>query len=381
MFDAEPSWPVATVGEVADILDSRRVPLNSEERRTRQGPYPYWGANGVVDYIDAFLFDEPLVLMAEDGGYFADAATKPICHLLNGRVWVNNHAHVIRPTKVDRDFFYYWFVHRDITPFIKGGTRTKLNQADLKQLPISVPPLTEQQRIVGVLRSIDRAISTALQASRQAETARDTLITSAFDVGGDIVSLSDACSLIYRYPGFYGFEQKKEGVPVVRGEHLRNGKISTDFANFYFVEPAFSAQFPKTVLQTHDVVMSVRGTVGTTAAVDATHVGSQISPNLIRLVANPERLLPPLLYYAVQSAVAHMRATIVNAQALPAINAGDLKKVEVALPPLDRQHDLLRRLQAAADTCLTARKAAAQLFLVRSEVANDLLSGRVRVPA
>lgn len=152
-------WKDSTVAETCEILDSRRKPLNSEERSSRRGPFPYWGANGIVDCIDGWLFDEPLVLMAEDGGYFAEANERPICHRLDGKAWVNNHAHVIRPTAITRDWFYYWFVHRDITPHIKGGTRSKLNQKDLKQLPILLPPLHEQRRIAEILFSVDQAIA------------------------------------------------------------------------------------------------------------------------------------------------------------------------------------------------------------------------------
>lgn len=157
--DVPEGWKESNVAETCEILDSRRKPLNSEERSLRRGDFPYWGANGIVDYIDGWLFDEPLVLMAEDGGYFDEASDRPICHRLDGKAWVNNHAHVIRPTAITRDWFYYWFVHRDITPHIKGGTRSKLNQKDLKQLPILVPPIHEQRRIAEILSSVDEAIA------------------------------------------------------------------------------------------------------------------------------------------------------------------------------------------------------------------------------
>ena len=258
--------------------------------------------------------------------------------------------------------------------------RNGLNLRILRGLRLDLPPLDEQRRIAEVLRSVDEAIAAADVVARQWETALTTLLDSAFR-GGDLSSLDDLCSLIYRYPGFYGFDQLEEGVPVIRGEHLRAGRISTDWTDFYFVDPEFSARFPKTVLQLNDVVMSVRGTVGTTAVVEASHVGSQISPNLIRLAADPAKIMPPLLYFAVQSAVAHMRRTIVNAQALPAINAGDLKRVEIALPPLAEQPALLAELNGAAAATTQAVAAMKQARQTKGMLMSDLLSGRVRVPA
>ena len=114
---------------------------------------------------------------------------------------------------------------------------------------------------------------------------------------------------------------------------------------------------------------------------DSAHVGSQISPNLIRLVADPQRILPPLLFFAVQSAVAHIRNTIVNAQALPAINAGDLKRVEIALPARDDQPALLKQLEAATTAAAEATRSLNQTIQIKLTLVSDLLSGRVRVPA
>lgn len=286
------------------------------------------------------------------------------------------------PTEgIDTSFLPYWLAFivkdADTDQAIKGVTLNKQKLATLSGL---LPPMDEQRRIAEVLRSVDKAIAAADLVARQWATTFEKLLDVAF-ASGERAKLGDICSLIYRYPGFYGFDQFETGVPVIRGEHLRAGRISRDWSDFYFVDPSLSARFPKTILELNDVVMSVRGTVGTAAVVDAAHVGSQISPNLIRLVADPAKIVPPLLYFAVQSAVAHMRRTIVNAQALPAINAGDLKQVEIALPALGNQPALLAELNGAASATADAVLAAQQARQTKALLMSDLLSGRVRVPA
>ena len=92
-------WLTTTIGEACDILDSMRVPVNEEERNKRSGDVPYYGANGLQGYIDGYLFDEPLILMAEDGGYFDEYQTRPIAYRIKGKSWVNNHAHILRAIK------------------------------------------------------------------------------------------------------------------------------------------------------------------------------------------------------------------------------------------------------------------------------------------
>ena len=170
-------WFPSTVGNCCDILDSERVPLNSEQRRVRQGNIPYWGANGVIDHIDDYIFDEPLLLLAEDGGYFDQAHTRPICHLVNGKSWVNNHAHVMRVRSENlREYVYYWFVHRDITRFINSGTRSKLNQADLRKLPLLLPPLPEQKKIAAILSSVDEAIQATQAVIDQTRKVKEGLL-------------------------------------------------------------------------------------------------------------------------------------------------------------------------------------------------------------
>lgn len=154
-----PSARKLSISESCDILDNKRKPLNQEQRAVMQGSYPYYGANGQVDSINEFIFDEPLVLLAEDGGNFSEYRTRPIAYQIRGKSWVNNHAHVLRARSnlVSQDFLFYSLVHRDITPVLNGGTRAKLNKSELESITLDVPTRSVQDNITNLLNSITLA--------------------------------------------------------------------------------------------------------------------------------------------------------------------------------------------------------------------------------
>ena len=118
--------------------------------------YPYYGANGQQGTIANFIFDEPLVLLAEDGGHFENP-DRGIAYRISGKTWVNNHAHVLRP-KADIDLAYLCRVleNYDVTPFVTGTTRGKLTKGGASEIPIPLPPLHEQRRIAAILDKADR---------------------------------------------------------------------------------------------------------------------------------------------------------------------------------------------------------------------------------
>ncbi len=145
------AWPVRPLGEIVDILDSRRIPLNAKQRAQRLGEVPYYGATGRVGWIDQPLFDEPLVLLGEDGVQFFEA-NKQKAYLIDGPAWVNNHAHVLRARReVERRFLGHYLNAVDYRGLANGTTRLKLTQAAMKRIPVPVPPLDEQCRIIDLL--------------------------------------------------------------------------------------------------------------------------------------------------------------------------------------------------------------------------------------
>ena len=135
------AFPVKELGEIVEFLDSRRRPITSADRVP--GPYPYYGANGQQDSVADYIFDEPLILLAEDGGLF-DQPDRGIAYAIEGRTWVNNHAHVLRPRDgVQLRYLLRVLENYDVNPWITGSTRAKLTKSGASKIRVPVPPLTD----------------------------------------------------------------------------------------------------------------------------------------------------------------------------------------------------------------------------------------------
>jgi type I restriction enzyme S subunit len=152
-------WKEVRLGDCSRSLDNRRIPLNAEERATMKGDISYYGANGLLDYVNKHIFDETIVLLAEDGGYFDEFATRPVAQLVKGKSWVNNHAHVLKAkSNTTEEWLYYSLVHKNIMGFVGGGTRAKLNKSDMLKIPIVLAPKDEQIAIVKILEVQDQIV-------------------------------------------------------------------------------------------------------------------------------------------------------------------------------------------------------------------------------
>lgn len=178
--DVPAHWRVTRLSRVIRCLDGRRIPLNAEQRAERQGQYPYWGANGILDHLDGWLFNEPIVLLGEDGAPFF-ATNKRVAFPVSGKVWVNNHAHVLRPTHIHQEFLAHNLNITDYAAFIDGSTRDKLTQGDMNGIPVLLPPRSEQQTIAAFLdhetAQIDALITKKQQLIERLAEYRTALIT------------------------------------------------------------------------------------------------------------------------------------------------------------------------------------------------------------
>jgi len=185
LFDQGTGWIDVRIGDVVECLDHMRIPVNKEERAQRRGSIPYFGANGRVDWIDDFIFNEPLVLVVEDETFVGREI--PFSYKITGKSWVNNHAHVLKPkTHVNIDFLNYSLMFYPFTKLTSGITgRRKLTKFALMNAPFKLPLIREQNKIVSEIErhfsQIDHLENTIITSLRQADSLRQSILKRAFE--------------------------------------------------------------------------------------------------------------------------------------------------------------------------------------------------------
>lgn len=183
--------------EVTINFDKKRIPLSSAQREKRQGTFRYYGAQGVIDHVDDYIFDGTYLLIAEDGENLK-SKKQNIAQVVDGQFWVNNHAHIVQGNEqCDTRFLCYLINSMDLSGYVTGSAQPKLSQANLNAVTLSLPTLAEQKRIVEYLYMLDQKIDVNRQINDNLADLLQTIYQGRF--GNDILAvnqgvLSDICS-------------------------------------------------------------------------------------------------------------------------------------------------------------------------------------------
>lgn len=179
--DLPEGWALSSLIEVADFLNGMRIPLKSSDRSARSGKYPYYGASGIIDWIDDFIFDEDLVLLSEDGANLVDRST-PIAFEATGKYWVNNHAHVLKPRRpFDNGTLIEYLDHLSLLQFITGSAQPKLNKEAAERISIPVPTESEIGTISKSLSESRSAVSGCMSRLEKAKSLQRDFVGRVFD--------------------------------------------------------------------------------------------------------------------------------------------------------------------------------------------------------
>ncbi len=174
------NWSLKKISDICEFQNNKRVPLKSLDREKRQGEYPYYGASGIVDYIDNYIFDGKFLLISEDGENLRTRNT-PIAFQAQGRFWVNNHAHILAEKEEGiLDYLEYYFSILNINPYITGAVQPKLNKANLDAIEIPIPPVNERLLINQILNSLKEKILLNNQINQTLESIAQAIFKSWF---------------------------------------------------------------------------------------------------------------------------------------------------------------------------------------------------------
>ncbi|MFG6304475.1 restriction endonuclease subunit S [Corynebacterium hesseae] len=336
--NAKHDWPMVRLGDVVEFLDHLRKPVASELRRI--GEVPYYGANGQQGWIDDYLFDEELVLVAEDGGNFLHPQ-KGVAYKISGKAWVNNHAHVLRSTEIiDIDYVHYVLRNYDFAQYITGSTRAKLTKSNLKRVVIPLLPLDEQRRIAKILDQVDSALVRVDQFLAGLLQLKQELFTASF--------LEDQRELItvgeYLESTQYGTSDKANenvGIPVLRmGNVSYNGEI--DLSDLKYVELDIKDR-EKYSLKAGDLLFNrtnSKDLVGKTAVVPALPEEYTYAGYLIRCRVN-DKAVPEYISGYLNSVLGKkiLRNTAKAIVGMANINANELKRLPIPKASLDEQQE------------------------------------------
>ncbi len=182
-FRGDVDWSIQSLEALCTVLNNRRKPIASNLRIP--GPYPYYGASGIVDHINDYIFDEPLILVGEDGAKWG--AFERTAFIADGHYWVNNHAHVLRPEGVIGTFLTNYLIMLDFHPFVTGKAPPKLTLGKLKTIPIPTPPTSaEQSKIGGALSSMDAMMDAQARRIEELRKHKSGLMQQLFPVADQV---------------------------------------------------------------------------------------------------------------------------------------------------------------------------------------------------
>ena len=335
-----PTWKRVLLRDAVEFLDYLRRPVTKIDRT--DGQYPYYGANGQQGTIDNFIFDEPLILLAEDGGNFGQEG-RTVAYKIEGKCWVNNHAHVLRPKpNVDINFLLRHLEYYDVTPYITGTTRGKLTKDAASRIELVLPPLPEQKRVAAILDKAD-----SIRRKRQeAVLMIEELLRSVFlDMFGDPVTnpkgwkeaaLTDVAEIVSGVTKGRNFDDKQTVLaPYLRVANVQDGYLNLSEIKEIEVLPTDIAKYR---LLDGDILLTEggdpdklgRGTVWRTHIEDCIHQN-----HIFRVRIKTDNLLPDFLSVLIGSerGKRYFLRAAKQTTGIASINSTQLKNFPLLIPP------------------------------------------------
>lgn len=343
------NWEYKKLGEVCEILDSKRKPVTKKDRKV--GQYPYYGAMGIQDYVDSFIFDGDYLLVGEDGAKWG--ANDKSAFQVHGKCWVNNHAHILKVNEdeICSSFIEHYLVGKDLSSYITGAVVPKLTQASLVSIPIPLPPLPIQQKIVAELDKVSLIIDKKKQQLKELDKLAQAIFYDMFgdpvenEKGWEVKKLGEVCPVIVD-----GVHQKPNytdsGKPFVSVVNINSGYLNLKGCKYVSCDD-FLQMTKKNKAERGDVLYSkVGATYGIPALVNtdddfALYVSVCLmkpNRNLINSVFLKQMMATPFIKEQADNRIKGI--------GVPDLHLNQIRDFNIILPPLSLQQSFAAKIEA-----------------------------------
>lgn len=381
-------WKTDIIDNIANIYDNLRIPVTKSERKP--GNTPYYGANGIQDYVSGYTHEGEFVLVAEDGAN--DLSNYPVIYA-KGKIWVNNHAHVLAGIEsiADTKFLSYLLKRVDYTKVLVGGTRAKLNGKVFRSIEITLPKnLKEQQAIATALSNFDEHINNLTELIEKKKAIRDGALEDlvsgrtrikGFDKQWETVSFDQVIRPKARigWQGLKKEEYLRDGYSyLIGGTDFHNGKINLD--GISYVSKERYDMDPNIQVEANNVLVTKDGTIGKVALVPELDKPATLNSGVF-VFRTTSKLLPTFLYRVLLSSIfREFIDTLSAGSTIKHLYQKNLKNFEFRIPlDIEEQQAIADVLTAMDEEIEALEKEKAKIESIKEGAMYDLLTGRVRL--
>lgn len=374
-------WARTNIEDCCEILDNLRKPISALEREKRilnkdqKYLFPYYGATGLVGWIDEYLVDDEYVLIGEDGAPFFDKS-KDIAYLIRGKSWVNNHVHILRAKEnitINTFILHYLNSFNDFGGYVNGTTRLKLNQGKLKDIPVLLPTLEEQKQIASLFQTLKTVIEQVDEQEKCLLTLQRSLVDGLLEKQPHFGKILDSqnTDLIKFGKTAYCIEEhdkeKKEINRFVGLENIETGNFQIETWGNIADGTTFTKRF-----NSGDILFGKRRSYLKKVAV--ADFDGICSGDILVFRAKKEIILPELLPFYISSEAFINHAVKTSAGSLsPRTKWKDLSEFEFSLPNLDVQASVLEVLKQIQILLKQLRDHKATLKILKQNLLNEIL--------
>jgi len=351
---SQTNFDTEELGEIVEILDNLRKPITKSDRT--EGQYPYYGATGILDYVHDYIFDEKLVLVGEDGAKWLSG--DKTAFIAEGKYWVNNHAHVLRPirTKVLDLFLVEMLNYMDLSPFITGVTVPKLNQAKLRSIQIPLPPLSIQEEIVAEIEGYQKIIDGAKAVVAHYKPKID------IDPDWEMVELGHICDITSSRRIFKD-EYVDEGVPFYRTKEIveLSRGLTPSLELFISQERYTEIKEKNDIPKPGDILVSAVGTLGVSWIVNHNNPFYFKDGNLVWIKDIKEDVESIYLKLVLDIFIPNQIHILSAGAAYQALTIVKLKQLEIPIPDIETQRQIVAQIEKEQEL-VNANKQLIEIF-------------------